>query len=156
MKRYRLRLSMQERAMLESLLSKGASAARKLTRARVMLMADQGEGGPGWSDAAIVEALSVGEATVQRVRKRAVEEGPEAALTDRPTSRKYERKLDGDAEAHLIAATRSSPPQGRGRWTLSLLADHLVKLELVESVCIETVRQTLKKTSCGRTCARAG
>ena len=129
------------------MLSKGKSAARKLTRARILLLADQAEGGPGKPDPEIVDALSCGRATVERTRKQFVEEGLEAALHPRPTTRTYTRRLDGKAEAHLVALACGAPPEGRARWTLRLLADQLVALGEIDSVSHETVRQTLKKTN---------
>ncbi|MBN2022469.1 MAG: helix-turn-helix domain-containing protein [Pirellulales bacterium] len=118
-----------------------------MRRARILLKADVGQHGPGWTDAKIVEALDVSQSTAYRVRQTFVEEGLEAALhRKRPTGRQY-RKLDGRQEAHLIAVACSAPPRGRSRWTLKLLADKLVELEIVESIGTETVRRTLKKTS---------
>jgi transposase len=102
-------------------------------------------GGPGWNDEAIVEALEVGRATVERVRKEFVEEGLEAALERRKPRRQYRRKLDGDGEAHLIALACQEPPEGHRRWTLQLLADRMVQLEYVDEISYQTVRRTLKK-----------
>lgn len=144
---YRVTLTAEERQELQALVSKGKAAARKLTRARILLLADQTEGGPAKQDPEIVEALGCGRATVERTRKQFVEEGLEAALHPKPTTRIYQRRLDGKAEAHLVAITCGAPPEGRARWTLRLLADRLVALEMVDSVSHETVRQTLKKTS---------
>jgi hypothetical protein len=144
---YRVTLTAEERQALRALVSKGKSAARKLVRSRILLLADQAEGGPAQADPEIVESLGCGRATVERVRKQFVEEGLEATLEPRPTSRTYERRLDGKAEAHLVAITCGAPPPGRGRWTLRLLADRLVALGYVESLSHETVRQTLKKTN---------
>jgi transposase len=110
-------------------------------------LADQSEGGSSKADPEIVEALGCGRASVERVRKRFVEEGLDAALSPKPSLRVYERKLDGKAEAHLIALTCGAPPEGRSRWTLRLLSDQMVVLEHVESVSYETVRRVLKKTS---------
>jgi hypothetical protein len=145
-KRYRVALEPEERAELGRLLSRGRAAARKLTHARVLLPADEAEAGPAKRDAEVAEALGCGRATVERARKRFVEEGPQAALVPRPTSRVYERRLDGEAEARLIALACSPPPEGRGRWTLRLLADRVVALGYVEAVSHEAVRRTLKKT----------
>jgi len=129
------------------MLSRGKAAARKLMHARILLKADAAPGGPGWNDAAIVEALDVGRATVERVRKQFVEEGFEASLERRRPRRQYRRKIDGDAEAHLIALACSKAPEGRSRWTLRLLADRMVALEQVDDLSHETVRQVLKKTN---------
>lgn len=142
-KKYVVTLTGEERRELEALISSGAEKARKLTRARILLKADE-----GWTDKAISEALDVGRSTVERVRKRFVHTGLEA-INQRKPRRRYERKLDGHAEARLIALACSAPPQGRKRWTLRLLADKLVTLEEVDvgSVSYETVRQVLKKTN---------
>ncbi len=151
-KKYLVTLTAEERAWLSRLLSAGRRSALTLTRARILLKADQAEGGPAWEDAAIAEALDCGLRTVERVRQRFVERGLEAALDRKPQDRpSRERKFDGAAEARLIALACSAPPEGRARWTLKLLADRLVELEVFESVSDEAVRRVLKKTSCGRT-----
>jgi len=149
-KRYRVTLTNQERQDLEQLVSSGKSAAKKLTRARVLLLADQAEGGLAKSDAEIVESLGCGRATVERIRKRFVEEGIEIALQPAPAKRVYQRRLDGKAEAHLVALACGTPPKGRARWTLRLFADQMVALEYVESVSYESVRRTLKKMNSNR------
>jgi transposase len=116
------------------------------------LKADQAAGGPAWDDARIAEALGCGHRTVERLRQRFVERGLEAALAHKPQDRpSRERKFDGAAEARLIAVACSPPPEGRARWTLKLLADKLVELEVFESVSDEAVRRVLKKTSSSRT-----
>jgi transposase len=151
-KKFLVTLTPEERQQLRKLVSAGKRSARTLTRARILLQADQAEGGPAWEDARIVEALGCGLRTAERIRQRFVEEGLDAALTHKPQERpSRERRLDGAAEARLIALACSQPPEGRARWTLKLLADKLVELEVVESVSDETVRRVLKKTSCGRT-----
>jgi transposase len=149
-KKYIVTLTEAEREMLQALLSRGKSAARKLVHARILLKADAGPGGPGWGDDAIAEGLEVGRATVERVREAFVEHGVEAALERRKPCRQYERVLDGDGEAHLIALACQKPPEGRCRWTLQLLADQMVQLEYVEQVSFQTVRRTLKKTNLSR------
>lgn len=146
-KRYRVTLTAEERKDLEKLVSSGKSAARKLMRARVLLLADEAEGGPGKSDPEICDAVQCGRATVERVRKQFVEEGLEAALQPKPSNRVYEKKLDGRLEAHLIATACGAPPEGRARWTLRLLGDQMVILGHVDSLSHETVRRTLKKTN---------
>jgi len=146
-KRYRVTLTAEERQELQAMVSAGKAAARKLTRARVLLLADQAEGGPAKSDPEIREALRCGRATVERVRKQFVEECLEHVLQPKPSTRVYERRLDGKAEAYLVATACGAPPQGRSRWTLRLLGDRLVTLGHVESVSHETVRRTLKKTT---------
>lgn len=145
-KKYRVTLTPEERAQLTDLVSKGKAAARTLTHARILLKTDEAEGGPAWTDAAVVTALDVGLCTVMRVRERFVEEGFAAALRPRPSAYVQPRKLDGHLEAQLITLACSEAPEGHGRWTLRLLADRLVQLGYVEYVSHETVRQTLKKT----------
>ena len=147
MKVYRVRLTPEERAHLEGLLSKGRAAARTLTHARILLKADEGMAGPRLSDEAIAAALDVNRSTVERVRIRCVEEGFDAALRPRPSRQLHPRKLDGVQEAHLVTIACSPAPDGRARWSLRLLADKLVELEIVDTISHETVRQTLKKTN---------
>ena len=144
--KYAVKLTEAERARLRTLVGRGAAPARMLAHARILLKANQGEGGPAWTDAAIAAALEVHPATVARVRRAHVEAGLDAALARKAPDRVYPRKLDGAAEAHLVALTCGAPPAGRERWTLRLLADELVRLEVVASVSHETVRQTLKQT----------
>ena len=146
-KRYVVTLTEEERGQLQKLISSGKASARKLAHARILLKADSSEGGSGWRDIKISQALDAGVATVERVRKRFVEEGLEAALGRRKPRRQYLRKLDGEAEAHLIAMACSEPPEGHARWTLRLLADQVVVLGHVDSISHETVRRTLKKTN---------
>jgi transposase len=150
-KKYVVRLTPEEQAQLLQLTRRGKAAARVLLHARILLKADSHPEAPAWSDEAISETLEVHATTVARVRQRFVEQGLEAALRPQPTTRQYERKLDGAAEAHLIALACGPAPKGRAQWTLRLLADKLVELEHVGSVSHETVRRTLKKTSCSRT-----
>ncbi len=147
MTKYAVTLTEAERAALRTLIGRGEAPARLLTRARILLKANQGEGGPAWADAAIAGALDVHPATVARVRRQFVEEGLGAALERKRPDRVYERALDGAAEARLVALACSAPPAGRERWTLRLLADELVRLEVVEAVSHETVRRTLRQTS---------
>jgi transposase len=146
-KRYRVTLTEAERQELQAMARAGKTAARKLVRARILLLADQAEGGPAKSDPEIVDALGCGRATVERVRKQFVEEGVEDTLQPKPSTRVYERRLDGKAEAHLVAIACGAPPEGRSRWTLRLLSDRLVALGHVDSIAHETVRRTLKKTN---------
>ena len=145
--RFVVRLSVEEQASLERMVSSGRHAARKLLRARILLKADVSNGERRWTDREIAEALETSELTVYRVRKQWVEEGLEAVLSRRkPTGRQY-RKLDGAQEARLIALACSPPPEGRSRWTMQLLADKLVELEVVEAISDDTVQRTLKKTT---------
>jgi len=147
-KRYLVELTADEREHLKQLVSSGRRSARTLTRARILLKADQAPGGPAWHDGRIAEALGCGRRTVERVRQRLVEEGLEAALSHKPQARpSVQPKLDGAGEARLIALACSQPPDGRDGWTLQLLADRLVELRVVESMSYETVRRVLKKTT---------
>lgn len=141
---HQVKLSQSERDHLRNLVSSGTGNARKLTRARILLKADA-----GWVDAEIAKALDVGQGTVGRIRKRYASDGLEMALNRQVPRRQYERKIDGAAEAQLIALTCSEPPEGFVRWSLRLLSEQLVALEQVEieSVSHETVRQVLKKTN---------
>jgi Homeodomain-like domain len=148
--KYAVYLTEAERAQLRTLVGSGVAPARLLTRARVLLKADQGEGGAAWADAAIAGALEVHPTTVARIRRQFVEQGLEAALTRKRPDRVYARTFDGEAEAHLVALTCANPPAGQERWTLRLLADELVRLEVVETVSYETVRRTLKQTTSSR------
>jgi Homeodomain-like domain len=148
--KYAVELTEAERARLRTLIGRGEAPARLLTRARVLLKANQGEGGPGWTDAAIAGALEVHPATVARVRRTFVEVGVDAALERKRPDRVYTRVLDGAAEAHLVALACSDPPAGRERWTLRVLADELVRLEVVPAVSHETVRRTLEQMPSNR------
>jgi hypothetical protein len=148
MVRYKVTLTAEERQQLEKLVSVGKGAARKLAHARILLLADESEQGPGRTNAAIVAALGVSERTVERVRKRFVMESFEAALEPRPQPPRPDKvKIKGPVEKHLIELACSDPPPGRSRWTLQLLADQLVVLQCVEAISKETVRESLKKTT---------
>jgi transposase len=149
-KHYVVTLTAAERSSLQGLIAKGKVAAQKRLHAQILLKADAGPAGDGWKDQQIVEAFDVSRCTVERVRQRFVEQGLEAALVRKPQQNRIPRKIDGAAEAQLIAAACGKPPEGRKRWTLQLLADRLVALEMVESVSSETVRRTLKKTKSSR------
>ena len=145
-KKYRVTLTLAEREELERLLARGKADVRKIKHAQILLKADEAESGSAWPDARIAEALAAGITTVERVRRRFVEEGFASALSPyRGGKRVYERKLDGALEAHLIALACAAPPDGQARWTLRLLAQHMVELAYVDTLSYETVRQTLKK-----------
>jgi transposase len=144
---YRVFLDDQQRAELRTLVGSGVAPARMLTRARALLKADHGEGGPGWSDAAIAGALDIHPSTVQRIRRQFVAEGLGPTLERKRPDRVYERALDGRQEAHLVALACSAPPDGHARWSLRLLAGELVRLEVVDAVSHETVRRTLRRTT---------
>ena len=150
-KKYLVTLTPDERGHLADLLRKGKVSALVLTRARILLAADQADGGPALEDAAAAEELGVGVRTIGRVRQRFVERGFEDCLRrkrqDRPSR---ERKLDGTAEARLTTLACSDPPDGRDVWTMQLLADKLVEMKVVDAVSDETVRRTLQKTRSSR------
>lgn len=141
-KLYKVELRSEEREHLKNLISTGSENARKLTRARIVLKADE-----GWTDEEISAALDVGRATVERIRMKYATGDLAAAIERRATTRQYERKLDGRDEAHLVTLVCSEPPPGNRRWTLRLLSDELVQLEEVEveRISYETIRQVLKK-----------
>jgi transposase len=143
-------LSEIERQFLKQTISAGTAPARVTTRARVLLKADTGPDGPGWGDAAIAEAVEVSVPTIERLRKRAVAEGIEPAIADRPRPPRH-GKLDGAQEARLTALACSEPPTGYKRWTLALLVDGFAALDGGASVSDETIRKILKKTNSLRT-----
>jgi DNA-binding transcriptional ArsR family regulator len=147
MKKYPVILTQTEREHLNSLIAAGTASARKLTHARILLKADQSPEGPCWVDEQVADAVEVSQPTVSRVRKQYFEEGLEAALNRRPPNREYHRKLDGEQEARLVALACSEPPEGQARWSLRLLADKMVELEVVDDLSYQTVRRTLKKTN---------
>ena len=149
-KLYRVNLTQEERAHLLGITRRGQSSGRKVKRSLILCKADE-----GLTDREVAEALMVGPATVSRVRQRFVEGGLERALNDLPRPGQR-RKLDGKQEAHLVAVACSAPPEGHTRWTLQLLADQAVQLELTDSISRETVRQTLKKTNSSRGGRRSG
>ena len=143
-------LTAEERQQLTQLTTSGKGAAATLTHARILLQADAASTAGGHPDAAIAAAVSASLATIARVRKAFVEHGLQDALhRRRPTGRQF-RKLDGKQEAHLIAVACGAPPEGHARWTLQLLADRLVELQIVDSISPECVRTTLKKTISSR------
>jgi transposase len=149
-KKYRVTLTEEERTMLQTLIAAGTAPARTLTHARILLKADQGPAGPAWPDAIIADALDVSSPSVARVRERLVEQGLTAALQRQRPSGQRQRRLDGVQEAHLVALACGTPPEGQQRWSLRLLADRLIELEVVDTVSHETVRQVLKKTNSSR------
>jgi homeodomain-containing protein len=155
-KQHVVRLSPDERAHLKRLISAGTAPARQLARARVLLKADAGAPGPRLSDRQIGAAVEVSARTVARVRADFTAGGLPHALTRRKPRRTYARRIDGATEAHLIALTCSPAPDGRAHWTLQLLADQLIVRDLVDHVCPETVRATLKKTTLSRTGCASG
>ena len=146
-KKYRVELTVEEQEELKALVSRGRAAAYKQTHARILLLSDENQAEGPMMDQEIARSLQVGTATVERVRRRCVEEGVAAALGRKEQLNRRRKKLDGQGEAHLIALACSEPPEGRVSWTLQLLADQLVECEIVESISDETVRRTLKKTN---------
>ncbi len=149
MKKYIVELTSEERKQLQQLVKKGKVPGYKIRHAQMLLKTDQGNKGPGWPDVQVAEVFAAHVTTVERLRKRFVEQGLEAAL-ERNKRNNYARKLDGDAEAHLIAIACSAPPAGRSEWSLRLLADRLVELSVVDSISYMTVSRTLKKTNLSR------
>ena len=148
--KYIVRLNAAEREALEGLVNRGKVAAAKRKRAHILLKADAHAEGPAWTDEQIAEALDVSVATIHRTRQAYVGQGLEVALArQRPTGRQF-RKLEGAQEARLVTIACSPPPEGQARWTLQLLADQMVTLEIVEAIGKETVRRTLKKTTSSR------
>lgn len=143
---YRVVLSDDQRAELRGLVGSGVAPARMLTRARILLKADHGEGGPSWADAAIASALDVNASTVLRVRRQFVTDGLTATLERKRPDGVYERTLDGEQEAKFVAIACSDAPDGVDHWSLRLLAEEVVRLEVVPAISYETVRRTLKKT----------
>ena len=150
-KKYVVRLSCDERQQLPMLIRKGSSPAQRLMKARILLKADVSEGGEGWSDNQIIEALETSPSMVYRVRKQLVEEGFEAVLSRKPRATPaVPRIFDGEKEAKLIALACSEPPKGRARWTLRLLENKVVELNIVDRASDSTIGRTLKKTFSSR------
>lgn len=145
--KYVVTLTAEERADLTVLVRTGRRAARTILHAQVLLKADVAAGGPGWTDEAIRDAFGIGLTAIARIRRRFVEDSLAAALERRPAQAPRPRKLDGRAEAHLVALACSAPPDGRARWTLELLTDRFVALGVSDPVSDETVRRVLNKTT---------
>jgi hypothetical protein len=146
-KMYTVSLSAAERLLLQQTVSHGRASARTITRARILLKADEADTGPAWSDTLIADALEVSIRTIERTRERAVTEGVEVALHARPPSATTPKKLDGAEEARLTALACSQPPRGKKRWSLRLLATTFNGQQSEATVSHELVRRTLKKTS---------
>ncbi len=150
-KKYVVELSSEEREHLEALISKGKSSAKAILKARILLKSDQGLLGPSWPDDRIVEALDTNLPMVTRVRRQLVEEGLEAVLARKKRATPPITPIfDGEAQARLIALACSEPPAGHARWSIRLLADKVVELEIVEAVHFNTVGRALKKTTLSR------
>jgi hypothetical protein len=145
--KYFVKLTETERSQLKEMISSGEASARQIRRAYILLKSDCSEEGPNWNYQAICEAYDVSSLTVYNVRKNYAEGGLKRAILRKKPDRVYERRLDGKGEAHLIALACGAPPDGYESWSLRLLQDRLIRLEVVESISHETIRQTLKKTS---------
>ena len=146
-KKYRVGLTEEEQEELKAMVSKGRAAAYKQTHARILLLCDENQADSPMMDQEIARALKVGTATVERVRRRCVEEDVGAALGRKQQLNRRRKKLDGQGEAHLVAMACSQPSEGRVSWTLRMLADGLMEREIVDTISTETVRRTLKKTN---------
>ena len=144
---YKVTLTKEERDQLSEMTRTGTHAARKIIHALILLNVDRGSHIESQINEDICKVLKIGMRTIDRVKKRFVEEGLEAALKMAPTSRVYDKLVDGDMEAHLIALACGEPPKGFARWSLRLLADKLVELRFTDGISYETVRRTLKKTN---------
>jgi Homeodomain-like domain len=155
-KKYRVTLMPEERQELQALIAKGKASARKLAHARVLLPVDEAEAQAGRPDEETAAALHLSVRTVERVGERFVEQGFAAALLPLPSKRVYARTFDGASEARLIALACGAPPEGKSRWTLPLLAEQWVELQVLDTVSRECVRQALKKTNASRTGERGG
>ena len=149
-KRYRVELTPEQRQELKDLISTGKPSNATNRHARILLKADGAPGGPQWTDEQISDALEVSVRTVARVRQAFVQSGMDRALHRQPRSDAQQSKMDGRAEAQLVALVCSAPPEGRARWTLQLLADRVVELTDLDSVSYETVRRVLNKTHSSR------
>jgi transposase len=154
--KYVVRLDEAERTQLQAMVDRGKGSKTFRNRAMILLKADEGEQGPAWPDVQIAEAFDIGVRTVERTRQGLVENGFEAVLSRKPSPNRQYRKLDGVQEAQLVKLACSTPPAGRVRWTMSLLADKLVELKVVDAIGEETVRTTLKKMRSSRGCGSSG
>ena len=154
-KKYIVRLGDEERTELELLVRKGRTQAYRIKHANILLAVDSD--GPNWTDAQVASTFRCHQGTVENIRRRFVEQGLDGALARKKQARPSRQQVfDGEKEARLIALACSKAPDGHARWSLRLLADELVVLDVVDSVSHETVRQTLKKTNSSRTCGNAG
>lgn len=156
MKKYHIKLSLDERSELTAITQKQKVNAQAKLRAQILLACDESEHGPAQTDLSITEQFPVSLRTIEHLREWACEVGPISALERRPNPRVYLRKLDGRAEARLIAIAKEDPPEGRASWTMQLLADRLVQLKIVDSIDDNTVQRTLKKTNLSLTSVGIG
>lgn len=145
--KFRVTLTISERDALNELVSVGKASARKLTRARILLLTDEGEQGPGMMDTEVADTLECGVRTIERVRKKFVTESLEQAISTRPQPPRPDKvKIQGEVEEQMIEIARSDPPEGLSHWSVQMIADQLIALQCVETVGNETVRCALKKT----------
>lgn len=149
MERYKVTLTQTERDELLSITKGGTHTSKKVIHALILLNCDEGEFSDKVNNEDVSKVLKIGMRTIDRAKKKFVEEGFSAVLENRPTTREYKRKADGEAEAHLVALSCSKPPEGFSRWSLRLLAEKMVELEYADGISYETVRRVLKKTNCG-------
>ena len=148
MVKYKVTLSQLERDELMSITKGGTHTSKRLIHALILLNCDEGEFADKVNNEDVAKVLKIGMRTIDRVKKKFVEEGFDATLENSPTTRIYEKKADGEVEAHLVALACSKAPEGFSKWSLRLLADKMVELEYVEDISYETVRRVLKKTNC--------
>lgn len=147
---YRIHLTKSEVDELKSIISKGSHTSQTFRTAYILLNCDEGEYSEKVTNEQVARVLKIGMRTIDRVKKKFIEEGIEAALERKPTSRIYDRKVDGDVEAKLVTLCCSDPPTGYAKWSLRLLADKMVELKYVDSISYVTVREVLKKTNLNR------
>jgi transposase len=148
MVKYKVTLTQEEKSLLLSITKGGTHTSKKVMHALILLNCDEGEYADKVNNEDVAKVLKIGTRTIDRVKKKFVEEGFEAAMENSPTTRIYERKVDGDMEAHLVALACSKAPEGFSKWSLRLLADKMVELEYIDDISYETVRRVLKKTNC--------
>lgn len=145
--KYKVTLTQKEREELLSITKGGTHNSKKVIHSLILLNCDEGKFSEKVKNEDVAKVLKIGPRTIERLKRKFVEEGFEAALENRPTTRVYERKADGDVEAHLVALSCSKAPEGFARWSLRLLADKMVELEYIDNISYETVRRVLKKTN---------
>ena len=148
MVKYKVTLTEKEREELMSITKGGTHTSKKVIHSLILLNCDEGAFSDKVNNEDVAKVLKIGSRTIDRVKKKFVEEGYEAALENSPTKRVYERTADGDVEAHLVALSCSPAPEGFSKWSLRLLADKMVELEYADEISYETVRRVLKKTNC--------
>lgn len=147
MVKYKVTLTQSERDQLLLITKGGTHTSKKIIHSLILLNCDEGDFSDKVNNEVVARVLKIGDRTIDRLKKKFVEEGFEAALENRPTTRKYDRKADGEVEAHLVALSCSKAPEGFSRWSLRLLAEKMIELEYVDEISYETVRRVLKKTN---------